>query len=68
MFLEDDSCAAGQLNLRASVVDRSVPWRETGELDRIIAALRAHAEHRHGDVDELEVDRAPIDRYRFPSQ
>jgi hypothetical protein len=34
--------------------------RETGELDRIIAALQAHAERRYVDVDELEVDQAPM--------
>ena len=34
--------------------------RETGELDRIIAALQAHAERRYVDVDELEVDAAPM--------
>ena len=34
--------------------------RETGELDRIIAALTAHAERRYVDVDELEVDQAPM--------
>src|SRR6056297_668927 len=34
--------------------------RETGELDRIIAALQAHAERRYVDIDELEVDAAPM--------
>ena len=34
--------------------------RETGELDRIIAALQAHAERRYVDVDQLEVDAAPM--------
>jgi hypothetical protein len=34
--------------------------RETGELDRIITALQAHAERRYIDVDELEVDQAPM--------
>jgi transposase len=34
--------------------------RESGELDRIIAALQAHAERRYVDVDELEVDQAPM--------
>ena len=34
--------------------------RETGELDRIIAALQAHAERRYVDVDELEFDQAPM--------
>jgi transposase len=34
--------------------------RETGELDRIIAALQAHAEGRYVDVDELEFDQAPM--------
>jgi transposase len=34
--------------------------RETGELDRIIGALQAHAERRYVDVGELEVDQAPM--------
>ena len=34
--------------------------RETGELDQIIAALQPHAERRYVDVDELEVDAAPM--------
>jgi len=34
--------------------------RETGELDRIISALQAHAERRYVDVDELEFDQAPM--------
>jgi len=34
--------------------------RETGELDRIIAALQAHAERRYVDIDQLEVDQAPM--------
>jgi len=34
--------------------------RETGELDRIIAALQAHAERRYVDVDQIEVDAAPM--------
>ena len=34
--------------------------RETGELDRIITALQAHAERRYIDVDELEFDQAPM--------
>jgi transposase len=34
--------------------------RETGELDRIIAALTAHAERRYVDVDSLEARDAPM--------
>ena len=34
--------------------------RETGELDRIITALTAHAERRYVDIDRLEVDGAPM--------
>jgi transposase len=34
--------------------------RETGELDRIIAALQAHAERRYVDLDGLEVEQAPM--------
>jgi hypothetical protein len=34
--------------------------RETGELDRIIAALTAHAERRYVDVDDLAVEDAPM--------
>jgi transposase len=34
--------------------------RESGELDRIIAALQAHAERRYVDLDELEVEQAPM--------
>lgn len=34
--------------------------RETGELDRIITALQAHAERRYVDLDSLEVDQAPM--------
>jgi transposase len=34
--------------------------RETGELDRIIAALQAHAERRYVDLDDMEVDQAPM--------
>jgi transposase len=34
--------------------------RESGELDRIIAALQAHAERRYVDLDQLEVDQAPM--------
>lgn len=34
--------------------------RETGELDRIIAALTAHAERRYVDVDALQFDQAPM--------
>lgn len=34
--------------------------RETGELDRIITALTAHAERRYVDIDGLEVDGAPM--------
>jgi hypothetical protein len=34
--------------------------RETGELDRIIAALTAHAQRRYVDVEGLEVDGAPM--------
>lgn len=34
--------------------------RETGELDRIIAALTAHAQRCYVDVDGLEVDGAPM--------
>jgi hypothetical protein len=34
--------------------------RETGGLDRIIAALQAHAERRYVEVDQLEVDAAPM--------
>lgn len=33
--------------------------RESGELDRIIAALTAHAERRWIDVDELDAEQAP---------
>jgi transposase len=34
--------------------------RETGELDRIIAALTAHAERRYVDVDDLAAEGAPM--------
>ena len=34
--------------------------RESGELDRIIAALTAHAQRRYVDVEALEVDDAPM--------
>jgi len=34
--------------------------RETGEPDRIIAALQAHAERRNVELDQLEVDAAPM--------
>jgi hypothetical protein len=34
--------------------------RETGELDRIIAALQAHAERCYVDLDELEAEQAPM--------
>jgi hypothetical protein len=34
--------------------------RESGELDRIIVALQAHAERRYVDLDGLEVDVAPM--------
>jgi transposase len=34
--------------------------RESGELDRIIAALQAHAERRYVEVDGLQVDDAPM--------
>ena len=34
--------------------------RESGELDRIIAALTAHAERRYVDVEGLEVEHAPM--------
>jgi transposase len=34
--------------------------RETGELDRIISALQTHAERRYVEVDQLEVDAAPM--------
>jgi hypothetical protein len=34
--------------------------RESGELDRIIAALQAHAERRYVDLDDMEVDQAPM--------
>jgi transposase len=34
--------------------------RESGELDRIIAALQAHAERRYVDLDELEAEQAPM--------
>jgi transposase len=34
--------------------------RESGELDRIIAALQAHAERRYVDLDQLEVEDAPM--------
>jgi hypothetical protein len=34
--------------------------RESGELDRIIAALQAHAERRYVEVDCLQVDDAPM--------
>jgi transposase len=34
--------------------------RETGELDRIIAALQAHAERRYVDLDDVEVEQAPM--------
>jgi transposase len=34
--------------------------RESGELDRIIAALQAHAERRYVDLDELQAEQAPM--------
>jgi transposase len=34
--------------------------RESGELDRIIAALQTHAERRYVDLDDMEVDQAPM--------
>jgi transposase len=34
--------------------------RESGELDRIIAALQAHAERRYVDLDQLEAEQAPM--------
>jgi transposase len=34
--------------------------RESGELDRIIAALQAHAERRYVDLDGLEAGQAPM--------
>jgi transposase len=34
--------------------------RETGELDRIIAALQAHAQRRYVDLDGVEVEQAPM--------
>jgi transposase len=34
--------------------------RETGELDRIIAALTAHAQRRYIDVEDLEAQDAPM--------
>ena len=34
--------------------------RETGELDRIVTALQAHAERRYVDLDTLEAEQAPM--------
>jgi hypothetical protein len=34
--------------------------RETGELDRIIAALQAHVQRRYVDLDGVEVEQAPM--------
>jgi transposase len=34
--------------------------RESGELDRIIAALQAHAQRRYVDLDGVEVEQAPM--------
>ena len=34
--------------------------RESGELDRIIAALTSHAERRYIDIDDLEAENAPM--------